>query len=120
MTELEYKAALAEIAQRLGMPRVGHYWRWHLASWRPQVELCVRAKSLDPMGVHGHLVALWRVWGDMTLDDIAGLERFRQAVAAELPAHFGEWGGTPTAQIPVIAREPHGFGTGAFDDSKGT
>lgn len=120
MTELEYKAALAEIAQRLGMPRVGHYWRWHLASWRPQVELCVRAKSLDPMGVQGHLVALWRVWGDMTLDDIAGLERFRQAVAAELPEHFGEWGVAPVAVIPVAAPEPHGFGSGAVDDTKGT
>lgn len=120
MTELEYKAALAEIAVRLGMPRVGNYCRWHLASWRPQVELCVRAKSLDSNGVRGHLVALWRVWGDMTLDDIAGLERFRHAVAAELPEHFGEWGGAPTAQIPVIAHGPHGFGSGAVDDTKGT
>lgn len=120
MTEREYKDALAEIAARLGMPRVGNYTRWHLASWRPQVELCVRAKSLDSNGVRGHLVALLRVWGDMTLDDIAGLERFRQAVAAELPAHFGEWGGAPEAQIPVIAHGPHGFGSGSIDDTKGT
>lgn len=119
MTERDYIDAVAAIAQRLGMPRVGLYARWHLPSYRPQVELVVRGQSLDPQGRTGHLLARWRVWGDCTLEDFAGLERFRAAIAAELPDSFGGWGGAPV-QTPSIAREPHGYGSGAVDDTRGT
>lgn len=114
MTCDEYRERFAALAAEVGLRRYGVWDSYGMPSGA-RLELRLRGRPVDAMS--GYTIARWCVLGDFDPRDLEMLEMLRLR-AAELPDRFGEWGLRQTTT--PIAREPHGYGTGAFDDTKGT
>lgn len=119
MTPTDYTTAFAAICADIGLPRIGSWARWGLPS-TAYIELRIRGVPIDRYG--GTNVARLIVSGELDMRvDGPVLTALGERMAA-LPEHFGAWGVTTrdTAPLPAVAPEPHGYGTGARDDTRGT
>lgn len=114
MTCDEYRERFAALAAEVGLRRYS-VWDSYRTPSGARLELRLRGRAVD--ATSGYNVARWCVLGDFDPADVTLLEALR-VLAAGLPERFGEWGVRET--IPTTVREPHGWGTGAFDDTKGT
>lgn len=119
MTPTDYTAAFAAICADLGLPRIGSWDRWGLPSMA-YIELRIRGVNFDRYS--GANYARLIVSGDLDMRvDGPVLTALGERMAA-LPEHFGGWGVTTRDNAPMAAvvPEPHGYGTGARDDTRGT
>ena len=114
MTHAEYRLRFADACRVVGLRRVGTSDRYYLPRGA-QLELVIRGRATSREA--GHHVAAWTIHGDIDPADVDTLAKLR-AATDHLPREFDPWG--PSPRVLATMPDPHGFGTGAIDDTKGT